>query len=296
MQAKVDENPEDLRIHAPFTELQKIVDSYDLENQENIEHSHTPYVVILIQAIQKWKAEKGSVPKSFAEKDEFKTILKGMARASDEVCYQEAVANAYKAFAADEIPFEVEEILNNERVKSPQSKFWVLVAALKAFIGQKKTLPVSGKVTDMTAKTDYYIDLQNCYRTKAAEDRAIVKDLVQTVISAEELMIEITDDEIRIFCENIATRGLEVTHYRSIDQEFTEPNIDEISGFFFDPESTVPWLVAVQAQEAFNTKNGRYAGTTEEWEADIPELKELGAKIVEGLGGESVEEKYLQEM
>jgi len=87
MQAKIDENPEDLRIHAPFPELQKLVDSYDLENQENIAHSHTPYVIILIKAIQKWKAEKGSVPKSFAEKDEFKTILKGMARASDEICY-----------------------------------------------------------------------------------------------------------------------------------------------------------------------------------------------------------------
>lgn len=296
MQAKIDENPEDLRIHSPFEELQKIVDSYDLENQEGIDHSHTPYVVILTQAIYKWKTEKGSIPKTFAEKDEFKTILKGMARASDEICYQEAITNAYKAYATDEVPFELQEILDNERVKSPKSKFWVFVAALKAFIDQKKTLPVSGKVTDMTAKTDYYISLQNCYRTKAEEDRSLFKELAQTVISAEELMFEITDEEVRIFCENVATKGLEVTHYRTIDEEFTNPNIDEISGFFYDPESSLPWLIAIKAQEAFNTKNGRYAGTTEEWEADVPQLKELATGIVESLGGESVDEKYLQEM
>lgn len=60
-------------------------------------HSHVPYVVILLQAAQKWKDQHdGTMPQSFKEKDQFKEMLKSMAKDyGQEVNFHEAVKKAF---------------------------------------------------------------------------------------------------------------------------------------------------------------------------------------------------------
>ena len=45
----------DLRITEPFPELQALVDTYDTDNLEIQDHKFVPFIVILIQELQKWK-------------------------------------------------------------------------------------------------------------------------------------------------------------------------------------------------------------------------------------------------
>ena len=56
----------------PWPELEAYADSIDLAAVEEVVHQHVPYVVLLMKAIKKWKAEHNNVmPKNFAEKKEF---------------------------------------------------------------------------------------------------------------------------------------------------------------------------------------------------------------------------------
>jgi amyloid beta precursor protein binding protein 1 len=165
MQAKEMENPEDLRMNSPFPALLELADSYDFETMDSAEHSHVPFVVILLRVMNKWKTERGGeAPKNFAEKEEFKVMITGMARDyCKEECYNEAFNNAWKINMKDEIPYEIEQMLESDTCKEPKNSFWLLIAALKEFVNKYHTLPVSGKIPDMTSKSEYYIDLQKVY-------------------------------------------------------------------------------------------------------------------------------------
>lgn len=56
----------------------------------------------------------------------------------------------------------VQEIMNDPKVISPTEKspFWLLAASLARFFDQEGSLPLSGKLPDMTSTTEYYITMQ----------------------------------------------------------------------------------------------------------------------------------------
>lgn len=54
MQLKLLDNPiNDIRAANPWEELKKFCLSFDLEGMEEIKHKHTPYVILLVQALHK---------------------------------------------------------------------------------------------------------------------------------------------------------------------------------------------------------------------------------------------------
>lgn len=58
MSLRLTDNPiNDLRIAAPFDKLKEFCLKFNLYELEQIKHSHIPYVVILIQALEKYKQE-----------------------------------------------------------------------------------------------------------------------------------------------------------------------------------------------------------------------------------------------
>lgn len=93
-----DKEPEDLRLSAPFPALEKFAIEFDMKSLDNMEHKHVPYAIILIKAVHEWKEiHNGKIPANMAEKEEFKTAIKSMARAyHDELNFIEAIENAYK--------------------------------------------------------------------------------------------------------------------------------------------------------------------------------------------------------
>jgi amyloid beta precursor protein binding protein 1 len=92
---QADKEDDDLRLAEPFEELEKYALEFDMSGLDSLEHGHTPYVVILIKALKKWKDEHdGNMPKNFEEKDAFKAEVKAMARdASKEANFNEAIEN-----------------------------------------------------------------------------------------------------------------------------------------------------------------------------------------------------------
>jgi NEDD8-activating enzyme E1 regulatory subunit len=208
MQAKpADVELDDLRLAAPFEELEKYWLDFETEHLDSLEHSHIPYVVILIKALHKWKeAHESNLPKTFKEKDEFKDIIKGMAREyGAEVNFGEAVDKAFKAFNYEPVPPEIQQILDDEKAESKEyhSNFWLYVSALKQFVLENGCLPVNGKLPDMTATSDFYITLQKIYQKKAEEDREKFFKIIQQQIEEKGLMeFSLDPEEIKTFCEN----------------------------------------------------------------------------------------------
>lgn len=56
------------------------------------ESMHTPYLFILMQAVRIWKETHESLPKTFAEKTEFRAVVKSMNK-FNEANFDEAMAS-----------------------------------------------------------------------------------------------------------------------------------------------------------------------------------------------------------
>ena len=100
----------DLRITDPFPALKELADSYDLSSLSDAEHSHVPFAIILIKATQKWKEDVNEIlPSNIAEKDQFKEIIKSLARVfSQEDCFKEAMDNVGPVVFGNEVlPYEI---------------------------------------------------------------------------------------------------------------------------------------------------------------------------------------------
>lgn len=141
----------------------------------------------------------------------------------------------------------------------------------------------------MTAATDFYIDLQKVYKEKSNQDFEIFKEIYRSVLSNFGLPFQTPDSTIKTFCENVGVSGLAVTHYRTLEQEFDSPNVEDISSEFFDEESLVSLYIAIRAYEQYHTENLAYA-------TSVDQIKPLAAQLCTALGGESFQEKYLDEM
>ncbi|KAJ8488753.1 hypothetical protein ONZ45_g13834 [Pleurotus djamor] len=176
-----------LRIDKPFPALLEYAKSLDFANMDPTEHSHIPYVVILVRALEDWRSQhNGLPPQNYAEKQEFKKNLAAMKIKVDEENFDEAEAQAYKAWTSTNVPSEIAEIFTDSRVANvtPSSPpFFVLAAALKKFTEQEPfTLPLSSTLPDMKSNTANYVHLQRLYKTRAEEDKKTLKELLSVPV------------------------------------------------------------------------------------------------------------------
>ena len=61
----VETHPEDavdLRLDAPWPELQKLASTLNLEEMDSFEHGHVPYILILLKLLEQWKETVISSP------------------------------------------------------------------------------------------------------------------------------------------------------------------------------------------------------------------------------------------
>ncbi len=100
---------DDLRLASPFEALQAHADNFETEGLNDMQHAHIPFAIILLKALKTWKeSHDGQIPKTSAEKSEFKESIKSLARKyDDEQCFIEAHDNAFKCFNDEAVPFPV---------------------------------------------------------------------------------------------------------------------------------------------------------------------------------------------
>ncbi|CAK4080337.1 unnamed protein product [Aphanomyces euteiches] len=289
----VDSKPDapwhDLRISQPFPELQKFADSFDLASLDSHAHGHVPYVVILIQSINEWKAAHGGqLPTGFALKEEFKALVQSKSRGSfgHELNFTEAIDNAFKAYTLpkDIIPDEVHDVLNHARmIKLTQStsSFWFLARALADYVEKHACLPLSGHVPDMTAFTNDYVSLQKLYVEKASRDCDEVFALVRGLLeNAGSPATSIARDEVAEFCKFASS--IRMLQTRSLQDEVASVNLTEVDiEEENEKQSPLIWYFLIRAVQEYINEFGKYPGIDGEEEKDIKWLVEKARNVVE---------------
>jgi len=267
-----------------FAELKQVAEEVDLDKLDSQQHGHVPYVIILLKAVEQWRknvnvndsTNKNRLPKTMAEKAAFKEVIKAMSKNwNHEMNFQEASENAYVAYATQDIPWEVQELLNGaeDSVKNKMDKisassaatsaavtsFDVLLLALKRFVDKHNLPPLNGSIPDMTSSTQSYIQLQGLYKNKAESDKEDMRLIINEITS--ELgtvngtsdsgngsgsgsgdLPTITDEDLSTFCKNIF--NLRMTKTRSFEDEYNvvfandeekEEILGELAAVAYDP-------------------------------------------------------------
>ncbi|KAK9367806.1 hypothetical protein V1509DRAFT_625390 [Lipomyces kononenkoae] len=283
----------DLRLDCPWPELEKFADAIDLDTLDETDHAHVPYVVILLKYLKQWKAEHGGCPPSkYAEKNQFKDMIRSGIRSNDPENFDEAIAAVLRATQETTIP--ITSVLNDPRAQNlheDSTNFWILVRAAADFVVKEGNLPLSGTLPDMKADSVGYIALQNVYRRKAVQDWNWVKQRVSELLSALNRPAgAISDDEVETFCK--FSRYIVVVDGRSLEQEYN-PETAKATKILSDLEEEnglMPIYVGFRAVEIFEERNGRFPGMLEDTKDDENELERIAVEIVKNLGGDSLGE------
>lgn len=112
----------DLRLDKPFDELVSFSNSIKLEDLNDAEHSHIPYLVILYKYLQIWKSQNnGQIPKNYKEKLKFKELVKTGIRRTEsddlkfEENFEEAMKNVNNSITDTKIPSEIQMLFEDEK-------------------------------------------------------------------------------------------------------------------------------------------------------------------------------------
>jgi len=218
----------DLRLLKPWPELVAFAQELtrDIDNQDDFEHGHIPYVAILLHYLEQWReTHDGRYPTTYKEKTEFRSIVQRAARTNNpeggEENFDEAAAAVLKTLVVPSLPsglkrvFEYKHadpvghfpqvcepifIVTCEDQVEQRSGFWIIADAVKAFFEKHQCLPLPGKLPDMKAQSKIYVQLQNLYKEKARKDAAEVLETVRAMPGGQ----DIDPAEVELFCKNAA--------------------------------------------------------------------------------------------
>ncbi|CDS08456.1 hypothetical protein LRAMOSA09818 [Lichtheimia ramosa] len=289
------ENAIDLRLGCPFNELLDYVDTIDLDQLDQTDHGHVPFVVILLKYVKEWKLQHDNQPPaSYSERNQLKeNIRKGM-RTVDEENFEEALANVWRLASTSTITSNVRTIFedqNCENLSAQSNAFWIVARAIKEFVANEGQgqLPLSGKLPDMKSDTPRYMALQNIYRQKALSDLDAVKSRVRNLLREIDMPEDTVPDKmIEDFCKNAA--HIQLLRYRTLRDEYvTAPSKETIANTIQMDENLYYYLI-FRAAERYFDKHGRYPGAqcgTNSTDVDLLEhetkslMEELGLAIDE---------------
>jgi len=243
----------DIRILHPPAALRAYVDTHyaDLGALDSKGFAHTPWAVLLIKAVDAWKAANaGALPTAYKQKKEVKALVEAMRRTDvqNDTNIDEALAAINTSLNVPSPSSSVAKILDGSRAKmsalvaeqrhssladsddaatgvTPTPKavlaFWLMAAATERFVKTEGggLLPIVGTIPDMTAETTTYVALQQIYAAQAASDLAAVQAYAREMAAIEGLPADLVDvDELKRFCKN--AHALQVVPYRPLAAEW----------------------------------------------------------------------------
>ena len=110
-----------------------------------------------------------------------------MRKKIDEENFEEAEAQAYRAWTPTTVPSDIKSLFQDPKVVnlSPTSPpFFHLVNALAKFVEEQpsRSLPLTSTLPDMKASTEAYIQLQKMFKKRAEEEKETFKKYLQIAV------------------------------------------------------------------------------------------------------------------
>lgn len=105
----------DLRLLNPWKELSEFSKSLtkDIDQLNDHQHGHIPYVALLLHFLAEWKKSHGSWPNSYLEKMEFRKVIAARARKNTgghEENFEEAVASVMRNIKIPTLPAAAQKV------------------------------------------------------------------------------------------------------------------------------------------------------------------------------------------
>ena len=121
------------------------------------------------------------MPANFAQKQEFKAMLKAMNRFVVAENFDEALVAYNECFKKNEVlPDNIQRMFDEfaTEISSSSDAFWIMARALKQFVESEGRLPVQGTIPDMISMPDYYLAIQRLYLAKSEDDIAKMRVMI----------------------------------------------------------------------------------------------------------------------
>jgi amyloid beta precursor protein binding protein 1 len=263
VEAKLDNAADDLRVSEPFAALRQHALATPLAAMDSKQHSHFPWICVLVQFAAEWRAAHGgALPSSAADKKAFKQAVRNLAKSPTEENIPEAHAQAHLAYTPYRVPADVRAVLDAATPDKARALpldaatatlpheppvFWRIMAAVAAFVAAEGAgkLPLAGNVPDLTATTEGYLALQTLYADQARRDVDAVAAHLAALFGAADAAA-IGRDAVRDVCRQCAS----VQHiaYRSLAQELADAG--PLKAYLGDPQSDAHWVTVMRAADA----------------------------------------------
>lgn len=263
----------DLRLDVPWPELASLAGSMDMDTMNDNEHTHTPYILLLLHYLDSWKLNhNGSPPTTFDEKAQFKDMIRKGMRNADEENFDEAISNVWRACGKTSVPSYIQSLFSQARsqiLTATTPTFWFLVRALADFVEREGAglLPVSGTVPDMKSDTTRYIALQHVYHRQSQRDVTHLKaHLMRHLSEAGRPSDCVTDEEIATFAKHAGY--IKVITYRSHEDEIVAPRTDLLEQAAGESESLVFQYCVTRAARVAYEETGVYPGASTDASSD----------------------------
>ncbi|PWN23590.1 hypothetical protein BCV69DRAFT_279520 [Microstroma glucosiphilum] len=280
----------DLRLTSPWPELSAYASAYDIEDRDAMAHSHIPFVIILLRALENWKSQHGgSLPSPSSDRKPFTDTINAMRDPSnlDLENFDEAVAalgqNLWRPVSAGRsIAEDIQALLDDSRcdtVTAKSTNFWLLVRALRSFVAATTTatpsgggglLPLAGSLPDFKATSSGYVEIQRLYKEKARKDLSGLKGHLRAVLEEVGLPASaIGDEEVESFAKHAGF--LKFVKGKSFKESLEQPARETIAMAFMDPinPSTIQHHAAFLAVDAFYGKQHRFPGSSKAFSDSI---------------------------
>ncbi|KAL7419270.1 hypothetical protein Q5752_006107 [Cryptotrichosporon argae] len=283
-----------LRVDTPFRLLDDYARSLDLDNMDSMEYSHVPWVVLLVRARAMWLDQhSGQLPETSEEKAKFKAMLKGLKRKGDEENFEEAESQAYRVWNKSEVPYEVQQLLQDPSVRdvSANSKnLHFLLHALGIYLKDTPHLPpVSPSLPDMHSSTTSYVALQNLYKQQFKHDLGVYSGILEKVLERVGLPADaVPSEEVEGFARNVAgvgmVKGNALKDVKGVRGALRELIVNEVTPDG-EPSVNLSLHLALLAAERFHTAHGRWPNTDRSADpaAETHELEATLLRIVQEL-------------
>ncbi|KAK8042605.1 NEDD8-activating enzyme E1 regulatory subunit, partial [Apiospora phragmitis] len=256
----VDTHPEaertiDLRLTKPWPELAQFAEEMtkDMDQLDDHEHGHLPYVVLLLHYLEKWKeAHDGKLPTEYKAKLEFREMVAKSARINNpeggEENFQEAVAAVNRNIKEYTLESTLAEVFAHEASGNVDAKssFWVIARAIKEFYQNYGCLPLPGGLPDMKAQSSVYVKLQGLYKAKARKDAQEVLEIARSLSAGG----DVDSAEVELFCKNASFVKLvnATTGDQDLSKVFEEQKAnDSLAEVTMIPLSLLPIYLALSA-------------------------------------------------
>eukprot|EP00669_Euglena_mutabilis_P004561 TRINITY_DN15899_c0_g1_i1.p1 TRINITY_DN15899_c0_g1~~TRINITY_DN15899_c0_g1_i1.p1 ORF type:complete len:527 (+),score=99.83 TRINITY_DN15899_c0_g1_i1:81-1661(+) len=291
-----DQQVEDYHVLNPFPELEKFVT--DMGDPDFIEdsmlHAHIPWVCLLVHYLRKWKQSTGwtGTTLSYAQRKEVLGLVAAGKRKQDEENFEEARLAGSK-INPPEVPTRLLELLRCKQTDLDDGStdpFWFCLNALRQFHGQHGRLPLTGKLPDMTATTQWYIALQAVYAGKAQQDIKemlfCINETIEQLRAKDRPTAEVPTEYVTAFCRNVwHVQAVTFRPYYAELDPSTAQSAVITRGLAADPAHII-WYLLLRASDRFHAAHGRYPGQLSGNPGDASEDHVPLAKALKALCGE----------